>query len=160
MRDIEESIRKGNDFEHYIARLFDEKDQFTIVSWTTDIMRKHRNIKVEDDKNPDLKIRDNRDKEFFVECKFRSNLYKGALTWSNRYQLERYEIDEMVNEYFDETPTYVIIGLYGDANQPDHLYGIPLKEIQYPKLYPSIFEKYEIDTNFKYLNNSDKEYML
>ncbi|NPE27620.1 hypothetical protein HNV12_06470 [Methanococcoides sp. SA1] len=151
----EESIEKGNDFEHYIAHLFQEKEGYQIVSWNTDIMRKHSEIKVEADLYPDLKVRHYiEQKEIYIECKYRSRLFKGALEWSKWGQFKRYK------EYNEKNKIYVVIGMHGDPNKPDRLYGIPLDDIEYPKLYPKSFEKYEIDADFKYICDNNKSYML
>ena len=39
-----ESEQKGDDFERYVVDLFDEKN-FSIVQWTTDMARKHYQIR-------------------------------------------------------------------------------------------------------------------
>ncbi|WP_243684000.1 hypothetical protein [Methanosarcina barkeri] len=51
----DESVEKGNDFEKYVVNLFDDK-YFSIVQWSTDIMRKHDRF-VESDTDPDLIVR-------------------------------------------------------------------------------------------------------
>ena len=137
---IEVDVGKGDSFERCVVDLFD-KSHFTIVEWTTDMMRKH-NRYVESDSNPDLTMRHElTDVMFSVECKFRSKLYKNGLNWSNWSQLRRYKLYSSDNEI----PLFVVIGLGGSPQYPDRMFCIPIDEIEYPSLYPSVFEKYERD---------------
>lgn len=72
---------KGDEFERYIAELFND-ELFSIVEWTTDMSRKHNRF-VESDCNPDLVIRDRKTNQIFcVECKYRSRLVNGYYDWS------------------------------------------------------------------------------
>ena len=136
--DIDVQVDKGNLFETCVVDLFD-KSHFTVVDWTTDMMRKH-NRYVESDSNPDLTMRHNiSDMVFSVECKFRSKLYRGALNWSNWKQLRRYKSYSFDNE----VPLFVVIGLGGSPQCPDRMFCIPIEDMEYPSLYPKIFEEYE-----------------
>jgi hypothetical protein len=133
-----ESEQKGDDFERFVVDHFNEK-YFSIVQWTTDMVRKHNRF-VESDFGPDLVIRYKYTNEIFcVECKFRSRLYKGKLAWSTIKQLGRYRIFENDNEI----PFYVVIGLGGKARKPKRMFCIPLNEIKSAALSPEFFEKYE-----------------
>ncbi|MCK5319723.1 MAG: hypothetical protein KAJ55_17560 [Anaerolineales bacterium] len=139
--DAEICIDIGNSFETHVVDLFD-KSYFTVVEWTTDMMRKH-NRYVESDSNPDLTMRHKTTNMVFnVECKFRSKLYKGGLSWSNWNQLQRYKSYTSDNKI----PLFVVIGLGGSPQYPDRMFCIPIDDIEYPTLYPSVFEKYERDS--------------
>ncbi|WP_410508750.1 hypothetical protein RSJ42_00235 [Methanosarcina hadiensis] len=145
----DESVEKGNDFERYVVDLFDKK-YFSIVQWSTDITRKHDRF-VESDAGPDLTIRYIPDGEiFYVECKFRSGLYEEKLHWSKPEQLKRYQ--DFARE--NRSPFFVVIGLGGTPSHPERMFCIPLEEVKYPALYPSIFEKFERkpDKNFFWKN--------
>ena len=131
---------KGDNFEKCVVDLF-PKEEFTIVEWTTDVMRKHHRY-VEADTRPDLKIRHNLSgDEFYVECKFRSGLFKGGLQWCKYNQLERYRA------YSEDTglPLFIAIGLGGMPHSPERMFCIPIKEARYPNLYPSVYENFERD---------------
>jgi hypothetical protein len=131
-----EAVQKGDEFERYVVDLFDEK-YFTIVEWTTDSMRKH-NRYVEADTRPDLLIRYNLSgDEFYVECKYRSNLYENMLEWSTHEQMNRY----FRFAYEKKLPFFVIMGLGGTPSKPDKMYCVPLQKIKYPQLY----QKFLID---------------
>lgn len=134
----DESVEKGNDFENYVASLFDNR-YFSIVQWSTDITRKHDKF-VESDAGPDFTIRYIPNNEiFYVECKFRSNLYEGKLHWSNPQQLKRYQDFDIENRH----PFFIVIGFGGDPSDPERMFCIPLEETRYPALFPSVFEKFE-----------------
>jgi hypothetical protein len=142
LEDIETeiAIEKGDAFENYVVDHFD-KQYFSIVFWSGDHCRK-RNIRVESDTYPDLVIRYNRSNKnetFAVECKYRKNHYKGKLNWSKYGQIERYtDFQELT-----QIPVFVVIGLGGEPDKPDRMFCIPLNDIDYVGLYPSVYEKYE-----------------
>lgn len=128
----EQNIQKGNDFEEYVVRLFNESD-FTIVEWTTDIMRKH-NRYVEADTRPDLLLRHNKTRnEFYVECKYRSYAPENKIIWTDYAQLNRYH--DIKKE--SGKPVFVVIGLGGIPKRPDYMFCLPLEEAKYPELYMS-----------------------
>jgi hypothetical protein len=137
---VDECIEKGNDFETFVANKFSKK-YFSIVEWTTDMMRKHDRY-VESDSKPDLTMRYiPTDEKFCIECKFRSDLYQGALHWSNYNQLKRYQ----KHSKEEDIPFFVVIGLGGIPSDPERVFCIPIEEAKYPKLYPSVFENFEKD---------------
>lgn len=137
----DECIEKGNEFETFVVNRFDDK-YFSIVEWSTDIMRKHDRY-VESDSKPDLTMRYvPTGEKFCIECKFRANLFKGALQWSKYDQLQRYKDFHEKSEL----PLFIVIGLGGIPSNPKRLFCIPIREAKYPKLYPSIFENYERET--------------
>ena len=138
----DESTEKGDNFERYVVNLFNDK-YFTVSEWTSDISRKHDRF-IESDSNPDLVMRykyKDKNELFCVECKFRSNLYQKKIQWSTPAQLERYR------NYAKERnlPFFIVIGLGRRPNSPERMFCIPLKEVKYPALYPSVFEKFERD---------------
>ncbi|WP_233564700.1 hypothetical protein [Methanohalophilus sp. RSK] len=139
---VEESIKKGDSFEQFVADKFSKK-YFSIVDWTTDVTRKY-NRKVESNSNPDLCFRYTpNDDRFAVECKFRSGLYQGGISWCKKYQMDKYK------EYSEnnDIPLYIVIGLGGSPESPERMFCIPIEEAKYTKLYPSIFENYERNTD-------------
>lgn len=62
-----------------------------------------------------------REELFYVECKFRSDLYQNKLNWTNPDQLERYR------EYERESklPFFVVIGLGGSPDYPERMFCNP-----------------------------------
>lgn len=136
----DECVEKGNDFEKYVANLFDDK-YFSIVQWSTDITRKHDRF-VESDAGPDLIIRYKpKNENFCIECKYRADLFEGKLQWSNPQQLGRYQTFAEEKGY----PFFVAIGLGGKPSHPKRMFCIPLEEARYPGLFPSLFERFERD---------------
>jgi hypothetical protein len=132
---------KGTDFEKYVIKRFPEK-WFALHDWTRDTPDKTCGKRVESNGNPDLVMRYKpSDALMAVECKFRSNLYKGALNYSNASQLKRY------NAYMKSAkiPVYIVIGLGGAPSNPCKMFCVPLEAAKYPALYSSIYEKYERD---------------
>jgi hypothetical protein len=130
---------KGDLFEEYAASLFPE-DTFTIVNHTPP--RNDLNGRfIESKLNPDFQIRHKPSNHLiWVECKFRGSLKEGKIQWSEQDQLERYR--EFQNSVMPET-VYVVIGQGGRPSMPSSMYCIPLKEIEYPGLYPVAIQKYE-----------------
>jgi hypothetical protein len=95
---------------------------------------------VESDSNPDLTIRYKpTDEKFAIECKFRSNLYKNKLCWTTYGKLKQYN----VFAYENAIPTFIVIGFRGEPHNPERMFCMPIEEVKYPELYPSVFEKFE-----------------
>lgn len=145
-RTISINYQKGISFEEYVIKMFDQK-YFAVHDWTRDISGKTHGIVVESDSNPDLVMRYKpKDQYFAVECKYRSQLYKGKLEWTTSKKLFGYKA------YMKRLniPTFIVIGLGGIPTVPERMFCIPLQSAVYPALYPSIFEKYErnLEKNF------------
>ncbi len=136
--DDEDNTEKGDMFERFVVDLFSEQS-FTIVEWTTDMMRKHDRY-VEADTRPDLKLRHKQTgAEFYVECKYRSYIFENKVQWSSYGQMQRYR------EFADKMnlPVFVVIGLGGMPDYPERLFCIPLEDAKYTGLYPSYLGNYE-----------------
>lgn len=132
---------KGDDFENFVAKQFHKNNDYTVVNWTGDKMRKY-NVYVESDSGPDLKIRhEPTQEEFYIECKYRSNLYNGKYKWTNDKQRKRY----LKFASNTKNPFYIVLGLGGSPNEPNKIYCVPLREARYVGLYPFVFEKYYHD---------------
>lgn len=135
------ACNKGDEFENFVAKQFNDNSDYTVVSWTGDKMRTY-NVYVESDSGPDLKIRhEPTQEEFYIECKYRSNLQKGKYKWTNDEQRKRYlDFDSKNKE-----PFYIALGLGGSPSKPDKVFYVPLREARYVGLYPFVFEKYYHD---------------
>ena len=137
------TFRKGEDFESYVRDHLFPKDKYTLLR------RTHNYIENKDDfvdstKEPDFKFKSVSGIMFFVEAKYRSNYFKGAIEWCKPYQLRRYQgIDK-------HTPMYVVIGVGLQPNNPAQLFFMPLENIKYTRLFPSFLKPYEVSTK-KYI---------
>jgi hypothetical protein len=133
------SFRKGEKFENYTESFFPDT-HYILLEKTPNFEASNKRF-IEASLKPDFKFRDRRtNNDFYVESKFRSGLFKGKLEWcKNIDQLKRYQ------QYDCEFPVFILIGLRGKPSRPDHVFLIPLAEIKYTGLYPSAFEKYEVE---------------
>jgi hypothetical protein len=133
------SFQKGNQFEAHVSRLFLEND-FTLLYVTTrrdDLNGRYNEAAL----NPDFKFKHLfSGHEFWVECKWRSQSINGSLEWCKDYQFKRYKEFQEGNRPFK---VYVLIGLGGQASNPNRMFCMPLDDVRYPMIYPSIYEKYE-----------------
>ncbi|RLG27879.1 hypothetical protein DRN70_01385 [Methanosarcinales archaeon] len=138
-----ENYEKGVDFERYVVELFRKQEKyFAIHSWTGDLSDKYQGVRVESDSEPDLTIRYKpTDEKFAVECKYRSYLYNDKLCWTTWEKLKDYRSFAQKNII----PTFIVIGLGGNPRNPEQMFCIPLEKAKYPKLYPSVFRKFERD---------------
>lgn len=129
---------KGQRFEDFIESRFSPK-YFNIVE-KTHSFKENSDRYIESSLNPDFTFRYMPTGETFaVECKYRSELYKGKLSWCNENQLKRYN-DFQTNR---QIPVFIAVGLGGKQLNPDRLFCIPLSEAKYPNLFPSVFERFE-----------------
>ena len=138
-------LRKGHEFEKYTTELFNPQ-YFTIVNWTHDQDHKHSGVRVEADKEPDLRVRYRlTGEEFFVECKFRTHLSpENKLEWTNEYSLKKYQ------RYSAQRPVFIVIGLGGESTKPDKMFCIPLSEARWTSLYPSFYKRFERSPDRKF----------
>jgi hypothetical protein len=131
--------QKGDDFEKFIVQKF-SKNYFTVLEWTSDKYIQGRYAK--SNMNPDLTLRlklKDLEKDFAVECKYRSTYYKNGVEWGSGQQLQHYKsfaTDKRI-------PVFVAIGIGGVANAPEELFIIPLTEISDTFLTKSFLSKYK-----------------
>jgi len=133
-----ETYVKGDEFEQYVRRHLFTKEGYDLVHQTHDY-KANKNDFVETSKEPDFKFRSRRSgREFFVEVKYRSAFYQGAVEWCKPYQLKRYKaIDKAMS-------VLVAIGLGRPPESPEHVYIVPVKQIRYTRLFPSFLKNYEV----------------
>jgi hypothetical protein len=133
----EESFKKGEEFEQYVRDHLFTKEKYVIVERTHNYETNSKDF-VESTLKPDFKFRNVGTKsEFYVEAKWRQNLYNNALKWSYEAQLERYK------NYSKEYPFYVVIGLGGTPNKPDNVYLGRIDEIDDIKIYKDELNQYK-----------------
>jgi hypothetical protein len=133
-----ESFKMGEKFENYVR-------DFLFVDNYYDIVERTHNYKtnkdyVESSLKPDFTFRDRWAKrEFYVEVKFRTGLYKDKISWCNEKQLARYQA-------FSKTkPSFLILGMGENPKYPEFLSLIPFSEAKYTGLFPSFAEKFAIE---------------
>lgn len=151
---VDESISSdphivGKRFEDHVESLFSTK-WFTVVE-KTHSAKVNQQRYVESSLNPDLIFRYNGPGggTFAVECKYRSPASfnkKGMLELFKPGQLERYRKFSVQRNI----PVFVVIELDAYAELDDgkvedgpFMFNIPLCEIRYDALYPSVLEKFE-----------------
>lgn len=139
-RDV--AYEMGANFEGYIQNLFSE-NEWTISKTAGDLSRK-LGRKVEQDSEPDFVMRHKKENRLFaIECKFRSNLWKGkeeyGLLWAPRYKIRNY------NRFWEKEkiPVFIVIGLSGLPSAPQHLFLIPLPYLPHQFISESRLKKFE-----------------
>ena len=129
---------KGTLFEQYSTEFFAD-EYFSIVRYTPrreDIPDR----KCEEAKHPDFLYRDRKTNErFWVECKFRSQLY------SSKYEITKYkskfeEYKRIRKEY--DCKLFFILGLYGEADYPYYVFLLDLDNLSYYTPYYNQLTKY------------------
>jgi len=134
-----ETFRKGEEFEDYVRQHLFPKGQYVLLQRTHNYLGNKDDF-VDNTKEPDFKFKSLSGMTFFVEVKYRSYYFKGAVEWCKAYQLRRYrEIDK-------QTPIYIVIGIGEQPDNPNQLFCIPLKDIKYTRLFPSFLQPYEVPT--------------
>ncbi|UZE92406.1 MAG: hypothetical protein IB616_00910 [Methanosarcinales archaeon] len=140
----------GQVFEKYVDDLFSKK-YFAIVE-KTHSTETNREEYVESSMNPDFVYKYKpTNEQFAVECKYRSQLKKGMLSWTNPKQLKRYQEFQSTRNI----PVFIVIGFGGeDVGEFNEMFCIPLEEAIYPDLYPSVFNKFSrpLDKQFLWIN--------
>ncbi len=145
-----ENYEKGVAFERKVIELFNLQD-FAIHDWTRDIWRKHGDIKVESDSNPDLVIRHKPTNEkFAIECKFRSEIKQDVIGFDYRNKIDKY----LKYSQDSNIPVFVVIGIGNDVMNIDRMFCIPLEKAKLTKIKADVYERFERkpDLNFKWMN--------
>jgi hypothetical protein len=139
-RDV--AYEMGANFEGYVQNLFSE-NEWAISKTAGDLSRK-LGRKVEQDSEPDFVMRHKKENRLFaIECKFRSNLWKGkeeyGLLWAPRYKIHNY------NRFWkkEKIPVFIVIGLSGLPSAPQHLFLIPLPHLPHQFISESRLKKFE-----------------
>ena len=134
-----ESFKKGDEFENYVRANLFIANYYDLVHMTHDY-NTNQNDFVEETKEPDYLFRDKKTKkEFYLEVKFRANLFNGKIEWCKDYQLKRYQ------EFNKKTPVFVIIGHGGISKMPESIYLLPLGSAKYTGLFPNYAKEFSID---------------
>ena len=131
--------QKGDDFEKYIVQKF-SKSYFSIVEWTGD--KYVKGMYAKSNTNPDLTLRfkmKDAEKDFAVECKYRSDYYKNGVEWCTEQQLANYKTFATSKGI----AVFVAIGMGGVPNAPEELFIIPLTELMSNFVDKSFLNKYK-----------------
>lgn len=131
--------QKGDDFEKYIVQKF-SKSYFSIVEWTGD--KYVEGMYARSNTNPDLTLRfkmKDIEKDFAVECKYRTSYYKNGVEWCSEQQLKNY-INFATEK---EIAVFVAIGMGGQPTAPEELFIIPLTELMSNFVDKSFLNKYK-----------------
>ncbi len=144
---------KGYAFENYVISKFDRKF-FCLKD-----MRSDKGIKgfyPESNKYPDLVLEYKpSSSQFAVECKWRADWWRRedgeeSIDWAGGdKKIQNY------NEYAEKnkTPVFVVIGLGGEPEKPEHLFVAPLNALKYRYAKKSYLEKFiKRDSNFFFDN--------
>ncbi|WP_162051657.1 hypothetical protein [Pontibacter pamirensis] len=123
---IDINKKNGYDFEKFIVKKFNKK-YFKIKEWAGD--KYVEGVYAETTQQPDLILEfelKEQTSEFAVECKWKSNFYKGGVEVANPEQFKRYQNFEAKRN----VPVFIAIGIGGKGASPEQLYIVPLKELK------------------------------
>lgn len=141
-----DSKDKGDAFEKYIVRCFDEK-YFKVKDWTGDKGIDGRYA--ESNKNPDLIFHFRAltsEGTFAVECKFRQKIdTEGYVELCYSDQLSRYK--EFARK--SRMPVFIALGVGGTPDYPEDIFMLPIDKVKHHKM-----EFYEINRFKKYSGRS------
>lgn len=143
---------KGDLFEDYVLDMFPENvfGAIHVTPRSSDLNGR----KVESQNEPDFQFRHKpTNHKFWVECKFRADLFQGKIAWSKPWQLAKYK---EFQEAHRPEKMFVVIGFGGRSSRPEEMYCIPLDEVQYPALYPSTIAKYRRPTDKEFWYSGGK----
>lgn len=138
--------KNGDDFEKFIVQKFDKK-YFTIIEWAGDKYINGTYAKTTP--QPDILLEfklNQKSSQLSVECKWRKNLYKNGVEFAKQEQFERYRNFQMEMEF----PVFIAIGIGGKGQSPEHLYIVPLSEIDSNYIHINKLKNYEkkLNSNF------------
>jgi hypothetical protein len=136
-----ESYAAGDEFENFVRNRLFPAGRYDLVQKTPDFTTNKDDF-IDINEEPDFKFRPHEGgREFFVEAKFHSGFYDGAVDCCNYHQLKYY------HEMDKNTPVYIVIGVGLPAGTPKHLYLVPVKDIKKTTLNQRFLKDYIISAN-------------
>ncbi len=132
----------GYAFERHVIGLLSR--DFRVIGWMQDGMRAREEI----DFSPDLVVEHVPTGTVIgIECKFRSSLFGGNISWAKEYQPSKYR------RFAAQTGhrTFVVIGVGGTPERPDYMYCLPLWQAQHNRLKPADLKRYRRDPRRKFV---------
>ncbi len=126
----------GDTFEYYLKHLFHPLE-FTHEKLPPKKEEGERPSK-EEKKKPDFKFT-HRETEhsFWVEAKYRSEIYKGKLRVCKRYKYDRYkEFQESVNP----EKVFIVVGHKVEPYNPETLFIFDIEKMKHPTPYEHMLE--------------------
>ena len=136
--DIPQSFQKGEAFEQYLRNRIFTKSQYSIVEKTHGFHENNGDY-IESTLHPDFKLRDlTNDREFYLEAKFRTNVFDTTINWCHYRQLLRYR------DFNKVLPLFIALGIGRTADDPYNVFILPLHEAGHTDLYLSIVNKFKI----------------
>ena len=134
-----ESFVKGEDFEKYVREYMFPDSDYELI-YQTSSYSQNKDRFATDSMKPDFLFMDRKTKkQFYVECKYRSDEYRKdeKLEWTYPEQLKRYK------EVSKDIPVFIALGIQGTSYDPDFIFLIPLKNVSFCGFYDSFLSKYE-----------------
>lgn len=135
-----ESFRKGQQFEQFVEQNIFTEARYELIT-RTNTYEQNAVRYAEDTLKPDFKFRcKETGQEFWVEAKYRSELYDDQLEALSYPQRDRF----YVLEKEEGLPVFVIIGYWGSASKPYALSLIPLRNYEFISIYRSFLRRYDL----------------
>lgn len=129
---------KGYDFEKYVLSRFDKRS-YRLHEWRSDKYLRGWGGPPSNS-SPDLELEHiTSGRRFAIECKYRTGLSDGKFVWATPRKHENYVRYQQRNHI----QVFVAFGLGGKPRSPALFAVIPLADIKYPGLFPSILERYK-----------------
>lgn len=136
-----ESFKKGQKFEDFTRKEIFTEDRYKLLKKTHDYKQNHADF-VEDTLEPDYKFEClETKKQFYVEAKYRSWFYHDKLEIFSKAQFER------LKEINKTETVFVIIGIAGEADDPEFVCLVPMNDIKSPSLNDEFLDDYDIAHN-------------
>lgn len=136
-----ESFKKGEKFETFTREIIFPQSKYKLLKQTHNYAQNSKDY-VEESLEPDFEFQSiETNQRFYVEAKFRSEVYDGGIKFSYQKQFDRYK------EIGKTSAVFIIIGMGADPSYPDHVCLIPLNNIDDIYLSESFLEKYTIANN-------------
>ncbi|PVY43888.1 hypothetical protein C8E01_101245 [Pontibacter virosus] len=141
---IDVNKRSGDNFEKYVVQKFSNK-YYRIKEWAGD--KYVKGTYAETTQNPDLLIElKSPVTEFSVECKWKSNLFKGGVEFASLEQLKRYKDFEKTRKI----PVFIAIGLGGTGENPEQLFILPLNKVTSNFIHINELKNFKKDISKKF----------
>jgi hypothetical protein len=129
---------RGQLFEHFVRRHLFPREVFYLLNRAGYYYRGITPYRASV-ANPDFLFLDERTcRDFYVEVKFRKDIGTGEIRWTDRDQLNRYQL---INR---KRPTFLLLGLGDNPLYPTSLALVPMARAKYVSIYRREIKNFSI----------------
>ena len=123
-------------FQHYLEKTVQLGQGVVLKRWPSNPNSYYPDLQLS-------RVTEGKETHIAIECKFRTGLENGFVSFAYDDQLKRYKQFEEQSKI----PVIVVLGLGGTPEAPNNIYEIPLAALHQPYVGEQLLEEFEMENN-------------